>query len=170
MIDYHPTDADADMVVKYIVETVDDYIEHLHPNAYPDFISEYIEKHNVSFKDCCSIDVDEMLQDLHEDQYFDMEMLVQPTNQPTKNENITFNDYLYNLSKTIFNHIQCAGFINYWLNDLKEYDKLSLERLAIKINIRLLNVIKVYGTYIRDELISRVFYHLRDKAAQEFEN
>ena len=168
MIDYHPTDADADMVVDYIIDTVNNYIERISPKSYPDFIVEYLKKHNtpsIKFKDCCSIiSIEEMLADLDKESTESFCSLDDILIHPSKNEDKTLEDYLHILSEKILNDIESAGFINYWLNDLQEYDRPSLARLMIKVNIRLLNVIRASGFYIRDELISRVYYHLHDKA------
>lgn len=164
LVNYHPTDADADLAVKYIVENVDNYIKWLaaRPFELPKIIREYIRKSNATFFGCCTTDLEEIFADEWKGDLNNT--IVAPSKEGEWGEvkEISLDEYLDSHSDSICSHIDNAGFINHWIEDLVECSIASFAELIIKINIRLAVMLNPREWTIRDEMISRVYYHLHD--------
>lgn len=163
MIDYHPTDADADLIVQYIVKNVDDYIQHwlnAHPSGWPKIICEYSDQTGKTFPDCCETNFEEIF--ANEWQGGLDNTVIVPSKEGAWGEvkEMSLDEYLDIHSDRIYNHIACAGFINHWIDDLSKYSLPSFAELIIKINIRLATKMNSPEWTIRNEMISRVYYHL----------
>lgn len=166
LINYHPTDADADLIVQYIVKDVDNYIDWLaaHPSGWPKIIREYQHQEGMSFDQCCKMNLEKIFADEWKGSLDDT--IVAPSEEGAWGEvkERSLDEYLDIHSDNICGHIDCAGFINHWIEDLVDYNVASFAELIIKINIRLAVMLDQRKWTIRNELISRVYYHLHSIA------
>lgn len=164
LINYHPTDADADLIVKYIVKNVDDYIDLLavRPSSWSKIIREYKDQEGMSFDECCKTDLEEIFADEWQGSLEDT--IVTPSEEGAwgKAKEMSLDEYLDKRADRIYNHMASAGFINHWIDDLIDYNAPSFAGLMVKVNIRLAVVLDSSKFTIRDELISRVYYHLHN--------
>lgn len=164
LINYHPTDADADLAVKYIVKDVDNYIEWLatRPFELPKIIREYKDREGMFFNECCKTNLEEIFADEWKGDLNNT--IVTPSEEGAWGEvkEMSLDEYLDNHSDNICGLVDDAGFINHWIEDLVECNIASFAELMIKINIRLAVMLNSRKWTIRDEMISRVYYHLHD--------
>ena len=80
---------------------------------------------------------------------------------------MSLENYIKRISDAAEDNITNSGFIQYWLEDLEEYDKPSLAELMVKVNMRLIRNESVPYYKIKEQIIQNVYYSIRNAAFKD---
>ena len=166
---YHPTDADADIVADIIVKAVDEAILDFSApeSSIPKPIARHMEETGKAYCHCCSTDLRKIFGD--EINCGLDSISVEPASEGGWGtiKTMSLEDYIQRISDAAEDNITSSGFIQYWLEDLKEYDKPSLAELMVKVNMRLIRNESVPYYKIKEQIIQNVYYSIRDAAFKD---
>lgn len=163
---YHPSDKDADIVESIIVKAVDDAIDWFStPSAIiPKGFAQYMERKDASFNDCCRTSLNKVLGDDMKGGFDDT--FIEPAAEGGWGDikEMSLEDYVDRIARHALNDIISSSFVQYWLDDLKKYDRPGLAELMVKVNMRLILNVTIQCFEIREEVIEQVYFYLRRMA------
>ncbi len=166
---YHPSDKDADIVESIIVKAVDNAIDWFStPSAIiPKGFAQYMERKDASFEDCCNTSLNKVLGDEMKDGLDNT--FVEPAAEGGWGDikEMSLEDYADRIANHALNDIVSSSFVQYWLDDLKRYDRPGFAELMVKVNMRLIRHESVQCLEIRQEVIENVYCYLRKMAFED---